>query len=379
MARPRILVADDEIGMLRSVERVLAPQYEVRTTRESAQALEIARALDPDLAILDIRMPGMDGFELMSALKAQDPLLDVILMTGSVHETDARLIRAIREKAFYFLYKPFDRDVLLTLVDRCLELRRLADDNRRHVRRLETEMLAARAFQQVVLPPEDARFGGLHIAARCVPCVELSGDFFDYAESSKGAALVVADVAGHGAGAAMLTGMIKMAFHAAAVDDYAPSSVLARMAESVQRLEYDRFVTVLCVRVGSKDTLEYANAGHPSGFVLSKDHTIVDLPSTGTVVHPMLPERSWPSRTARFARGDRLVIYSDGLVEAMGKDGVYGVERLKRVVERQTGAPRDVVESIVGSVTAYVDGRPLDDDLTLLVAERARSPQRTPS
>jgi len=159
----------------------------------------------------------------------------------------------------------------------------------------------------------------------------------------------------------------------------APSSVLARMAESVQRLEYDRFVTVLCVRVGSKDTLEYANAGHPSGFVLSKDHTIVDLPSTGTVVHPMLPERSWPSRTARFVRGDRLVIYSDGLVEAMGKDGVYGVERLKRVVERQTGAPRDVVESIVGSVTAYVDGRPLDDDLTLLVAERARSPQRAPS
>ena len=124
----------------------------------------------------------------------------------------------------------------------------------------------------------------------------------------------------------MLTGVLKLAFHAAAVDDYAPSSVLARMAESVQRLEYDRFVTVLCVRVGSKDTLEYANAGHPSGFVLSKDHTIVDLPSTGTVVHPMLPERSWPSRTARFARGDRLVIYSDGLVEAMGKDGVYGVE-----------------------------------------------------
>ena len=200
MARPRILVVDDETGMLRSVERVLAPQYEVSATRESAQALEIARALDPDLAILDIRMPGMDGFELMSALKAQDPELDVILMTGSVHETDARLIRAIREQAFFFLHKPFDRDVLLTLVD---ALPRAAASGRRQPPRTSgASRRAARGarFQQASCC-RCRRFGGLQIAARYVPCVELGGDFYDDAERAKGPALMVADVSGHGAGA----------------------------------------------------------------------------------------------------------------------------------------------------------------------------------
>ena len=179
MGRARILVVDDESGMLRSMERVLAPQHEVKGVRTPAHALEVAAGFEPDLAILDIRMPEMDGFSLMGELKARHPGIDVILMTGSVNEPDARLIRALREKAFYFIHKPFERDVLLTLVHRCLEVRRLAEENRRHVRRLEDELDAARSFQLSLLPEDSGRAGPLVIAARYLPCVELCGDFYD--------------------------------------------------------------------------------------------------------------------------------------------------------------------------------------------------------
>ena len=125
MSSWRILVVDDEAGMLRSVERVLGQDYKVASTRSSREAIGLAEEFKPDLAILDIQMPEMDGFQLMEAMQALDPELDVIFMTGSIHEIDAKLIRAIRKNAFYFLQKPFDRGVLLSLVERCLELKRL--------------------------------------------------------------------------------------------------------------------------------------------------------------------------------------------------------------------------------------------------------------
>jgi len=118
MTPARILVVDDEPAMLRSVERILSDEYEVRSSTSPVEALEIARDFKPHLAVVDIRMETMDGFKLMNALKRMDEDVQVILMTGSVFDVDQKLIRAIREKAFYALNKPFDREVLRTLVDR---------------------------------------------------------------------------------------------------------------------------------------------------------------------------------------------------------------------------------------------------------------------
>src|SRR5690242_21135142 len=114
----------------------------------------------------------MHGFQLMEALQALDPEMDVIFMTGSIHELDAKLIRAIRKDAFYFLQKPFDRGVLLSLVDRCLELKRLDHSNREHLLRMERELRDARAFQQSMLAPRLATVGGISISARYIPCSE---------------------------------------------------------------------------------------------------------------------------------------------------------------------------------------------------------------
>ena len=173
MARPRILVVDDEPGMLRTIERILSTRYDVRAVRLPSAALDAADVGSFDVAILDVRMPEMDGFALMARLGELQPDLDVIMMTGSTDERDARLIRAIREKAFFFLTKPFDREVLLTLVQRCLEARRLTSENRAHVSRLECELRAAQVFQQSLLPDRTAALNGFEVAFLYEPCDEL--------------------------------------------------------------------------------------------------------------------------------------------------------------------------------------------------------------
>ena len=168
-------------------------------------------------------MPDLDGFELMAQLKARFPALDVILMTGSVDDLDEKLVRAIRSPAFYFIQKPFDREVLKTLVERCIELRWRREDHRQNLKRLETEMAEARAFQQSLLPEReaDAEPGGdllpIHpvLGARRRPLRLCRG-------ASGQTALLIADVSGHGVSAAMLTGIVKSAFHASHVDGFEP-------------------------------------------------------------------------------------------------------------------------------------------------------------
>src|SRR5688572_25463914 len=190
MSTSRILVVDDDPGMLRAVERVLTVSYSVVGTTSPMEAVSAAEALNPDLAILDIRMPGLDGFELMARLKARLPDLDIILMTGSVDDLDDKLVRALRSPAFYFIQKPFDRDVLSTLVERCLELRWRREAHRLNLERLETEMAEARAFQQSLLPGREKTLNRVAVCCRYTPSSALGGDLYDYATSTGRTALL---------------------------------------------------------------------------------------------------------------------------------------------------------------------------------------------
>ena len=131
-------------------------------------------------------MPDLDGFDLMAQLKARFPALDVILMTGSVDDLDEKLVRAIRSAAFYFIQKPFDREVLRTLVERCVELRRRREDHRQNLKRLETELAEARAFQQSLLPEREAIVNRVAVSCRYTPCSALGGDLYDYAAAPAG-------------------------------------------------------------------------------------------------------------------------------------------------------------------------------------------------
>jgi sigma-B regulation protein RsbU (phosphoserine phosphatase) len=314
-------------------------------------------------------MPQMDGFELMAKLREVRPGLDVIFMTGAIYELDTQFIRAVREKAFYFVQKPFDREVLLTLVDRCLELRRLAAQNRRYVERLESELAEARSFQRGLLPKAEATLSGIHVAGRCDACTELGGDLYDHARvDAHRMAFLIADVSGHGVSAALLTGIVKSAFDDARTADYDPQAVVSRIARGIRNFADDKFITLLCGRVDSRTrTLEYVNAGHPPGILCSEDTARDTLTLTGPMVSPAFPDLTWEKTRIDLAPTDRVVVYTDGLTEARDAEGgLFGEERLLSLLASSPASGADLVQAIFTATAAFRAGRPSDDDETLI-------------
>lgn len=371
MRRERILVVDDELRMLHTVRRLLADRYEVETATSGRQALMLIDSFAPDLAILDVRMPEQDGFELMSTLRQKRSGVDVIFMTGAIHEVDAQLIRAVRERAFYFIQKPFDRDVLLTLVERCLEQRRLEALNRVYVRQLESELADARAFQQGMLPPATARVGSFSVHAHYEPSQSLGGDLYDHQDAGSGAlAFLIADVSGHGVSAAMLTSNVKSAFHEAHADAYSPLAVVERLSSSLRPFDVSRFVTLFCGLLHADRRLDYVNAGHPPPLVATPDGTRRELKLTGPLVSPTFAGMSvWEPARIQLEVGAHLFAYTDGIVEARGDAGFFGEERLLAALDQPADEGAQRIDHVLTAVRAFAAGRPMDDDLTVLAVD----------
>jgi sigma-B regulation protein RsbU (phosphoserine phosphatase) len=366
----RILVVDDEPGMLRAVERVLGAEHDVVGTGRSREALALAEAFQPDLAIVDIRMPDLDGFELTARLKSRFPTIEVILMTGSVDDFDEKLVRAIRSPAFYFIQKPFDREVLKTLVERCVELRWRREDHRQNLKRLETEVAEARVFQQSLLPDRERLLNGVEVCCRYTPCSALGGDLYDYADATEGrTAVVIADVSGHGVSAAMLTGIVKSAFNAARVDGFEPAAVVRRAAMGLAAFGFDRFVTLVAGLIcPGERCLRYVNAGHPPAVLWGTARRPIWLDSTGPLVSPALPDATWNTATVPIRDGDHLLLYTDGISETLADDDGRAETRITRAIERVPEGGGALLDAILADVHQTLAGGIQPDDLTLLTA-----------
>lgn len=367
-ARARVLIVDDEPGMLRAAERVLGASHEVMACPLPSGALAACAGFGPDLLVTDIRMPEMDGFVLAEEVRRLVPGVDVIFMTGSQTEPDAHLVRAVRAGAFYFIEKPFDRAVLETLVDRCLELRRLRHAERAHARRLGQELGEARVFQRTMLAPGRGKLAGWSVAGACRPCSELGGDLYDYTLAEDGAlSLIVADVRGHGVSAGMLTATVKAAFRTGGGSSHAPLSVVNALSGMLAPFGEDRFVTAFCARLwrdGSR--IEYVNAGHPAALVGPPGEEPAALGSTGPIVGAAFPLDSWELGILALPPDSRLVVYTDGLSDVLKSVG-DGLDALIRA----PGRAQELLASLLGAADRALGGRPAPDDVSVLVAGRS--------
>lgn len=369
--RSRILIVDDEPAMLHTIERILRRNYKVTCADSGEAALEILPQAKPHLAIVDIRMPGMSGFELTRRLKKRDPSLNIIVMTGNVEDPDGNLVRAINEGAFYFIQKPFDRTVLLTLVNRCLELHRLRKVEQDYVARLELELEEARQFQQSLIPPAFDRLAGVSINARYLACTELAGDLYDYAESADhSVAVLVADVVGHGASAAMMTSMIKSAFRGAERDQYEPLSVINRVKDGLRHYDASRFVTLVCARLNPiTRELLYVNGGHPPAIIHAPGQPASLLAPTGPLLSSALYDRPHTCKSVQLGQQESLLLYTDGVPETRNDDGMFGQQRMISLATENGNQGGVLLDRIIEAVTRFSGSCPQRDDITLLALD----------
>lgn len=366
----RVLIVDDEPGVLRAAERVLESRHSVAAASSPAEAIALAPSFRPDLVVCDIRMPGMDGFEVVEKIRAARPGVDVIFMTGSHTDPDAQLVRSIKDRAFYFIQKPFDRQVLMTLVDRCLELRRLREAESMHLRRIEQELAEAKIVQGSMLAPPSGEFAGISVRARTKACSELCGDFYDFAAVGPGrVAVLVADVCGHGVSAALLTASVKSAFQTSLSERFDPLTVIDRLADTMAAFTPDRFTTAFVALVDrSAGSLIYVNAGHPAALLWGRDAAPRPLSSNGPWVGSAFPLKSWETARVELPAAARLLVITDGVTDARGPEGRFGMQRILDRVRRAQRDDAGLVDHLDADLSYFTAGRPLTDDLTMVEA-----------
>src|SRR4029434_7150083 len=126
--------------------------------------------------------------------------------------------------------------------------------------------------------------------------------------------VLVADVSGHGASAAMLTGIVKSAFHSASAENYEPASVVDRVSSGLRTFSPHQFVTLICARL-RPGFLDYVNAGHPPGILSSTERCSAALQSTRPIVSPAFQNFVWEQHTIPIKKKHRLVLFTDGIVD----------------------------------------------------------------
>jgi sigma-B regulation protein RsbU (phosphoserine phosphatase) len=181
--------------------------------------------------------------------------------------------------------------------------------------------------------------------------------------------LLIADVAGHGVSAAMLTGIVKSAFHASHVDGFEPMAVVQRVRAGIAAFSPERFVTLVAVLVDPPARcLRYVNAGHPPMALWRGTREPVWLGGTGPLVTPVLPAATWEVPVVPIGAGHQLLLYTDGVSEAIaGADGCADA-RLIEAFDRTPSGGALLLDAILADIQLHLAGEPQPDDVTLVTA-----------
>lgn len=235
--------------------------------------------------------------------------------------------------------------------------------------KVEQEMRLAAEVQQALLPSEASGRSRYTVSGTSVPSRSIGGDFFDDFELADGRiGFVLADVAGKGAPAALLAAAAQGMLRMACVPD-SPSTTLERVnAALAKRTGSSRFVTAFHGVLSPDGRLRSSNAGHLPAFVVRTSGEVLPLEADGVPLGA-LEDTSYEERETQLARGDKVVVFSDGVTEATSADGQqFGLEAAVAVLTSSSSltAP-DLVACIVQAVQSFANGRPPEDDLTVFV------------
>jgi sigma-B regulation protein RsbU (phosphoserine phosphatase) len=375
----KILVVDDTPANIQSLAATLKPAgYQVLVATNGQAALDVMARVRPDLILLDVMMPVMDGFEACANIKANPAWHDIPIIFLTAKTETADLVKGFELGAVDYVSKPFNAHELMARVHTHLTIDRLrtsVSEKNAALEQAQAQMSAeldlARAMQVAILPSRFPEAPGCDGAARMLPATAMGGDFYDFIELPGGRiGLVMADVSGKGVPAAFFMAVARTNLNALAASASGPAQCLERTNDVLlTQNPMDLFVTVFyAVFDPATGHLAYANAGHNPPMLRRADGTVEMLSDATGLVLGMFPS-TYDEQTAQLAPGDMLVLYTDGVTEAFNVEvQMYEEARLLAQVKahRGGGAPA-MVSSIFDSVIGFSGAAPQSDDITVAV------------
>ncbi|HWP81073.1 MAG TPA: PP2C family protein-serine/threonine phosphatase [Bacteroidota bacterium] len=240
---------------------------------------------------------------------------------------------------------------------------------------VEKEIGIAASIQQKLLPKELPNIPRYDLDATAVPCHTIGGDFYDIIPLPEGRyAFVVADVSGKGIPASLLVSTLHASLHAYIQTEMSLPELVKKLNVLVHRnTTPERYITFFISVLDPKnDTFTFVNAGHNFPFLAGPHRSSMEMLESGGMPLGMFDAVDYETRSVELKPGDLLVMYTDGVTEAMNKSlQEYGEERFRRCVEKALTMPASQVrESIISDVHSFTSGEAQSDDLTLMVLKR---------
>jgi len=374
----RILIVDDTPANIQILADILKREgYQLSIATNGKQALEVLGRVRPDLVLLDVMMPEMDGFETCREMKKSADFHDipVIFLTSKADTTD--IVTGFEVGAVDYVAKPFNSHELLARINTHLmidQLRRtLAEKNEELARAHKREMEMAYRVQSQLIPVNTPEVAGWEFAASWVPARQVSGDFYDFIRNKERLGIVIADVSGKGLPAALFMASSRSIVRAKATTSQAPSESFTQ-ANSLITADAARgmFITVFYMELDPvQRQLTYVNCGHnPPFWYQAHKREIVELRPTGPVMG-VNASLQWKQEQIKIDHGDLIVLYTDGITEAFNEEEVeFGDEPLKTILmDHAAESPQNILSEIHKALEAFVGAAPQSDDRTIVLVK----------
>ncbi|MXZ43845.1 MAG: SpoIIE family protein phosphatase [Gammaproteobacteria bacterium] len=374
-----ILVVDDEPDleelmrqrMRREVRRGAVTLSFAQNGRE---ALDILRQnSDIEIVLSDINMPVMDGLTMLENIPTINDKLKTVMISAYGDMKNIR--QAMNRGAFDFITKPVDFEDLRITINRTSErfrIERELHQNREKLISIQSELATAASMQQSILPrsfPSNAEYD---IFGNMEPAREVGGDFFDVIRlPDNRVGLCIADVSGKGIPAAMFMMSARTWMSGASIGHPLPSKVLWEVNNLLEESNDSMmFVTLLYgVYDPSTNLFSYANGGHNRPLLFKADGSVSEIDAVPGIALGVHAGCDFEDQSISLAKGDLLLMYTDGVNEAERADEeLFGMERLEQVFDGNAPPtdPKEVTERVFERVSEFVEGNVASDDITCL-------------
>jgi phosphoserine phosphatase RsbU/P len=367
----RILIVDDVKTNVDVLVQSLRNDYKLSVALDGESALQQVEKTPPDLVLLDIVMPGIDGYEVCRRLRASEQTREIPIMFLSSLEDVQNKARGFELGANDYLTKPFEILEVKARVRSLVKAKAYADAVKEAMAR---DLAIAREIQMGILPSDlsPCTSGtGLDIHALLEPAQQVGGDLFEVLRASEDRVVVaLGDVSGKGIPAALFMAVAITLVRSLARENREPEDILRRVNnELAAQNPRGMFVTLVCLAFDLRTgRVTSANAGHNSPVLAGpgKPPRLV-LPSTGMVAG-LFPGIEFSSESMQLEQDDMLILYSDGVTEAFdAQEEAFGEERLLEQLARNPGqSATETAKNVLAAVRQHVRGAPQSDDITVL-------------
>jgi sigma-B regulation protein RsbU (phosphoserine phosphatase) len=386
-----LVVDDNEMNRDMLSRRLARKGHEVDVAEDGHRALEMIGQNDYDVVLLDIMMPGIDGYEVLEKLREEHDSGDLPVIMATAKDQSEDIVAALKLGANDYVTKPFDFPVVLARVRTQLSLKRSREALALAHRRMKKDLEAAARIQATFLPASKVEMEGAAFAWRYVPCDELAGDTLGIVpldETRVG--VYVIDVSGHGVPSALLSVSLSRLVStdpASSVlwttdggsGELRIASPLEVVEELGRRFPYDiqtsqYFTMVYAVVDLAEGEMTFASAGHEPLIVIGSSKEPIFGESTGqpiALVPAMLMKSTYEEQTIALETGDRVYFYSDGIPEAHNAEGEqFDNDRLARTLtELLPMNLDDGLPIVLERVRDWQGGPHFDDDVSIVGVE----------